>query len=399
MGLEARLVLAAGGNPIEALERAPLVVVGTFDSVTPVGYGAYVGEFRVEENLSGTPLARTSVEVAWEEPGLSVPARYTRGHRALLGLGRLPTASIWKQRIPEGVRRNQILVIDAEGEAAIRRPSAVATDLLRHYLALSPSARQGEAGLIRLAQMTARSEVDLARPALARLDDRLARGEGPLPDQAGLELVVALQRSDEPELVQDLVRWIDEKRPAELAEPLFAAPADGRVDGSRSLEAARAAIAGQLEPDREALLLASDDPAERELACRYLRGDAARRRLPALILSDPAPRVRVAALYHWADLEGGGAIPEAVRALDDPSVKVRRTAAEVLAGMGEPAIDELHRVTRRDASDGARMAVASLSMMGPPAQGALHDISVRHEDEGMRALARIALGLPIGHSD
>ena len=400
MGLEARPVLAATQNPIEALEQARVVVVGTFDSVTPVGYGAYVGELRVDENLSEAPLERVSYEVAWEEPGLSVPARYARGHRVLVGLGPLPTASIWKERIPELERRNQVLWIDGKGEAAIPRPSAAAAHLMHHYLALSPSARHGEAGLLRLAQMTSRTEVELAQPALARLTGLLAQDDAALPGQAALELVVALQRDNEPGLVQDLLGWVAESRPTELAAPLAAARArDKAASRSRGLEAAHAAIVGHLDSDREVTLLDSDDPTERELACGYLRGDEARRRLPGLILSDPAPSVRVKALQRWADLEGEGAIPEAVRALDDPSVKVRRAAAEVLAEMGQPAIDELHRVTRRDASDGARMAVASLSMMGQPAQEALQDVSIRHEDEGMRTLARIALGLPIGHID
>jgi hypothetical protein len=45
------------------------------------------------------------------------------------------------------------------------------------------------------------------------------------------------------------------------------------------------------------------------------------------------------------------------------------------------------------------MAVASLSLMGPPARPALAELAADHPDEGIRTLARIALGLPIGHID
>ena len=338
------------------------------------------------------------LEVAWEEPGLSVPPRYSRGHRILVGLQPLPTASIWRQRIPLDERRDQVGFIDTKHPGAIRDPSASATHLIHHYLALSPSARLGDAGLVRLAQMMARSESALARPALARLDERVASEEWALPPKARLEIVMALQRDDAPGLVRDLLRWMDEARPIDLLEPIsWALEKSGQGDAIRPLESARAAITGRLEPDREGMLLASEVVEERVLACRYLQGDAARRRLPGLILSDPSPRVRTVALRRWVGLEGQAAIPEVVRALDDSSSQVRRAAAELLVGLGEPAIDDLHRLTRRDASEGARMAVASLSMMGRPAQGALEDVAVDHEDEAMRTLARMALGLPIGH--
>jgi len=42
-------------------------------------------------------------------------------------------------------------------------------------------------------------------------------------------------------------------------------------------------------------------------------------------------------------------------------------------------------------------AIAALSMMGESAQPALQQIAAENEDEALRTLARIALGVPIGH--
>lgn len=385
-------------NPITALERAPVVVIATFESVNPLAHSAHLGHLVVEEVVVGSAASPESIDVVWEEPGLTVPPRFGRGDRVLIGLDALPTASIWRQRIPDADARAHTFAIAGEGAASVARPTTAVVEILRHHLLLDPAARRGDAGLVRLAQLTNVGDPRLAKAALVRITQIHAARSTPLPDVAATALVQALLRRDAPGLDVALIDWIESARPAELLPPLEAAiEAAGPSGGPITLHAAHAALTGSLDPELAAAFARSGDVDARILACRHATGDRARALLPALIVSDPSEHVRAMAVERWAIVAGAHALPEIMRALEDPSVVVRRAAAQAVADVGEPALPDLLALVDSGSSDGARMAIAALSMMGEPAQPALQQIAAEQEDEGLRTLARIALGLPIGH--
>jgi len=383
---------------IARLEASSAVVVGTFESVTPLAHSAHLGSFRVEQMLGGDEPAREAIDVVWEEPGLSVPARFSRGGRALLGLAPLPTASIWRMRIPDVELRERAVAVADDGRASLARPSLIETDLLAHYLALAPDARAGDAGMTRLAQLAAAAEPGLARSAAVRLTEVHGAAQRPVPREAADAVTRALLRRDAPALASELIAWIERSRPEGLAPALrAAAPSGDDAPIPTALRAALAALEGELDPDLTAELIRSGDEQDRVLACRYARGDLARALLPGLVVSDRSERVRAAAVTRWVEVAGEAALPEALRALEDPAAPVRRAAVEAIAGLGEPALRELVALTGSGRAEAARMAVASMSLMGEPARPALQQLAAEHEDESIRTLARIALGLPIGH--
>ena len=392
--------LAAPPTPldlVDELEASASVVVGSFEQVSPLAHSAHLGVLRVEQVVAGDEPERPLVEVVWEEPGLTVPARFAPGHRALVGLAPLPTASIWKTRLPDGEQRARVVAIGGNGRASLARPSGAEIDLLAHYLALAPDAKAGDAGLTRLAQLAALAEPGLARAALARLARAHAAATRPLPREAAEAIVRVARRHDAPALTADLVAWLERTRPEELASPLRAAVAAEEPSAPVALRAALAAVEGELEPELATDLFRSQSESERMLACRYARGDLARKRLPGLVLSDPSPKVRAVAVERWVEVGGMAALPEALRAFEDPASTVQHAALQAVAGLGEPALPELVSLAESGRPASARMAVGALSMMGEPARPALVELAAGHEDEAVRALARMALGLPIGH--
>ncbi len=383
---------------IDQLEIAPSVVVGTFESVEPLAHSAHLGRFRVEEQVAGGEPEQTTIELAWEEPGLTVPARFAPGHRALVALAPLPTASIWKTRIPDGARRAGVVAIGGGGAASLARPSRAEVDLLAHYLALAPGAKAGDAGTTRLAQLALIAEPGLARAAIARLGRAYAAASRPLPIEACDALAAVAGRSDAPAVTQDLVTWLARSRPSEVAVPLRSAIADAGAAAHVSQRAALAAIEDELDANLAAELVRSQDERARIIAARHARGDVGHALLPGLVASDPAPEVRAVALARWIEIGGVAALPEVERAFEDESPRVRSVAIEAVATLGEPALPELVAIARSGSPEAARSAVGALSVMGEPARAALIELAGAHEDEAIRTLARIALGVPIGHT-
>lgn len=398
---------ATAGSPsaglISTLETAPAVIVGTVSSVSPLKHAAYLARVDVERDLrpgavdDDASTAPDEVVVVWEEPAPSLPARFEAGHFVLLALEPMPTASIWKARLPDAALRGRALAIAESGNAFLRRPSSFDLTTLDHYLALSGDAREGDAGSIRLADLTAGGSPDLARAAWSRLETILAGRSRPVPPRAATALVTALARTDAGDLPDRIVAWIDRARPQELRPPLDARLA-AEDDDSKPVPwlSAAAALDGELAPTSTMDLAASPDEARRLLAARRAGGDVAPKILPGLIRDDPSPAVRAAALARWVALRGELAMPETLRALEDPVASVRMQAAESMAGFGSPAIYPLVDETHRGTPDSARIAIVALSMMGEEARIELVTIAETHEDEAMRTLARVALGLPIG---
>jgi HEAT repeat protein len=314
----------------------------------------------------------------------------------LLALESLPTASIWKVRIPDAAARANTWALAGRGAGYIERPSGIELDTLEHYLALTRDARAGDAGVVHLSRLAAVAGSRLAHASVARLAT-LPELNAHLDQAAASALIDALLRRSEGDVGSAVLVLIEARRPANLRGPLVARIDATAPDAPAILHAALGALDGQIVDERALALLASHDEEQRLAAARWARGDAAITRLRSLTRHDPSPSVRAAALRRLETLESIAALPEALDALDDPAPEVRRAAAESIASMGPVTIPDLRRIIDFENGDGARTAIAALGLMGESAARELREIAETNPDPGIRTLAEIALGLPIGH--
>ena len=180
---------------VESFETAAAVVVAEVSRVTPLEHGAYLAALDIESVLIGPAALPNNIEIAWEEPALSLPARLRRQQRIVVALEAVGSASIWRQRIPDVARRNAVLSIAGRGSAYFDRPSAADVSALAHYLALSPAAREGDAGVAHLARIAASASPAFAIASLRRLD-ALATFDSNLTPTAATALTAAVLRLD-----------------------------------------------------------------------------------------------------------------------------------------------------------------------------------------------------------
>jgi len=378
---------------IDALERAPRIAVGTAREVERLPHAGYATRIEVERMLQGKAPVGGSVAVVWEEPVPSAQPRLWPGLRVLATIVPLPTASIWKIRLPDEARRSATEALGGAGDGYLERPNGFELDVLEHYLALDAAARKGDAGVLQLSRMAAKAQPRLARAGLARLST-LPDLDAHIGDAAARALIEALTRGHEGDVGTRALSLVEARRPAKLRAPLSA-----RIEAGAPaiLHEALALLEGGMPEERALVMLDSTDPDRRLAAARWARGDAAAARLQDLSRDDPSPAVRAAALRRLQELDSESALPELLDALGDPAPEVRRAAAESLASVGPSAIPALRRTADSESGDSARTAIAALGLLGEPARADLEEIATGHPDEGMRTLAAIALGLPVGH--
>jgi hypothetical protein len=366
--LRAALAVAALGLPgaisaqglglFEALERAPVSLVGRVGAPRALDDQAFGVEIEVESVLQG-PLSRGArLSLAWEELSPARPARFAAGERLLVCLEPLPAHSIWAVRIPDPELRARTLTLASRGEAFVRDPRPGSLRLLEHYLALPAERRAGDPGVAHLALLAAGARTRLAVEAVAQL----ARTRRPAPLRPAL---------------------------ARLATDDGAGPARAY--------AGLAALDGSLPATLAGALLARDDsPAHRRIGARH--ADASlHSRLPRLLRADPDPGVRAAALERLVESDGLAALDRVLFALDDEDASVRATAMQAIGGLGEPAVPELRAVVEHGSLEAARTAVGALQACGDAGARALREIADSHPDPSLRLLAQVAIGRPIGH--
>jgi hypothetical protein len=393
---------AIAGTPegvIAAFERAPAVVVAEVESVTPLAHAGYQAALAVERSLlrGATPPPKTLL-VAWEEPVPSLPPRLVAGRRILAAAEPLPTASIWRTRVPDPAARASLAALANDGAGYLSRPGSAELDVLEHYLQLDPEARMGDAGALYLARLCAVGQPRLANDAAARLAGFTDLADHLTPPAAAA-LVDALLRPDLPELRETLLAWIESTRPESLRLPLQARI---RADGDAAppvLYAALGALDGGLEESQAMTLLARSSAEARKAAARYARGPQAVAKLRTLVRDDADPAVRATAVTRLVSLEGGAALADATRALGDPAPEVRQAAVRAAASLDPEAVEPLRDVALGNRPDAARAALAALASMGTEGHVALAELALEHPDASMRALARLALGQDIGHKD
>ncbi len=391
---------------LAGLETAPGHVVGEVQRVTALPHAGYLASLSVTRVMVGDlALAQSTIEVVWEEPAPSLPPRLVSGGFVLVGVEPLPTASIWRVRVPDAERRAGLLALAGRGQAYLVRPSQSELAALEHYLALSSQARHGDAGVIHLSSMAATSQPRLALPCLARLRGLVAFSrEEPLV-AASRSLVAALLRgAAEASKAQDEERrvgraalaLIEDRRPSPRRPAISAGIARRGDDVPAILYAAVGVLDGSL-PDALALELLSSSSKQRRLAAaRFASGAKARLRLRELLHADRDADVRAAAVGRLLELESQVALPDAIRAFDDPAPEVRSRAARSVAALGDGVLSELRYVSESGSRRAAQTAIATLSMMGQEAHALLAELAKELPDEGLRALAGIAVGLPIG---
>jgi len=402
--LRAALAVAALGLPgaisaqglglFEALERAPVSLVGRVGAPRALDDQAFGVEIEVESVLQG-PLSRGArLSLAWEELSPARPARFAAGERLLVCLEPLPAHSIWAVRIPDPELRARTLTLASRGEAFVRDPRPGSLRLLEHYLALPAERRAGDPGVAHLALLAAGARTRLAVEAVAQLA-RVPDLDVAL-DPASAERLVAVLVGEDDELGDAVLGLLRTRRPAPLRPALARLATDDGAGPARAY-AGLAALDGSLPATLAGALLARDDsPAHRRIGARH--ADASlHSRLPRLLRADPDPGVRAAALERLVESDGLAALDRVLFALDDEDASVRATAMQAIGGLGEPAVPELRAVVEHGSLEAARTAVGALQACGDAGARALREIADSHPDPSLRLLAQVAIGRPIGH--
>ena len=389
----------AAGSPgvIAALERAPWALVAVFEAPRPLDGEAYVALARVERTLMGQ--TRERVEVVWEERARQRPVRFAAGDRVLLALEPLPGHSVWRQRIPDAEQRARSLYVALEGEAFARAPSAGAVLELEHYLRLPPDLRERATGVGYLAALAEGAEPPIAASALERLA-AVPDLDAQLDPGAAASLVRALLRDDDDGALRERTLALVGSGPLRALRPLLIVLAAREPLAPAAVFDALGRVDGALPSEQALRLLAvSDADDHRRAGARYASG-AAVQRLPAVLKSDAAPKVRAAAVTRWLEVEGVGGADRASPALRDSDAEVRNVALMALAQLGPDAVPVLRAAIETAPPEVARSAVAALTVAGGPAStSVLRQLADTHPDEGVRMLAGAALGRPMGHRD
>jgi HEAT repeat protein/S1-C subfamily serine protease/DNA-directed RNA polymerase subunit RPC12/RpoP len=145
-------------------------------------------------------------------------------------------------------------------------------------------------------------------------------------------------------------------------------------------------------------------PETRPLLATKASGAAAASQVPALIRAltghkDPAERARAAQILGEIGPEARLAVPELIKALNDPSDLLRRSAAEALAKTGPPNKQDLallRQTLKAKTLEGRLYAAAALGNLGadarPAAPDLLEALKEADADTNVRQAAARALG-------
>lgn len=385
---------------LRALETAPLLVVGRVEDVTPLLHVGYAAGFAVGRVLRGASDASLKngqrIELVWEEPSPQLRPRLGAGQRIVVALDTAPTASIWKQRIPDSARWAALYALAARGQGYLQQASAGTLGILEHYLALSDAARRGEAGATYLSQLAAMAPPRLALDVVERFRSEPALIEA-LTLPAAQALVATMLRTDAEAVADRALQLVEEERPAVLLPVLEAEIGGKGLAASSRLLAARAALEEGLPEGLEEQLLESGSEQQRVTAVRWATGPQASERLRYAMLRDRSAAVREAALIRLAGIEGAAATADVLQGLEDPESSVQFAAARTMASFGADALPDLRRTIDRGSPSATRAALAAISLMsGEEARTALEDLAENHGDDAVRGMARVILTGSLG---
>ena len=396
---------AVGGVAILAsAARAQAVVAGVVSDVASIDVHGWRGALRVDSVLLGHLRLGDTVTIGWEELSSERQVRFEEGQRVLLVLDPLPTQSLWRKRFPTRDAAHEVLVVASNGEAFLPRPDGPTLAILEHYLAMTPDARDGAPGALRLAELVRDAHPAVAREALAILEAAPARMDVLGADGAASLLAAARSSERETPLRSTALRLAGQHRLPGTRETALTLAEPGspiRADAYRVL----AGLPDGLPAERVASLLDDADPEVRAVGVELVRDETARDRVVALSRDDPSPVVRLAAaralLAGYArggDAAGSHAIADVIGMLDDPDAGVRTGVAESIGALGEPAVAPLDAAVDGDSERAALAAILGLARTGPKGAALLALIAESHENKSVRAFARLALGEAPGHA-
>jgi HEAT repeat protein len=377
---------SAPGAPIlAALESAPVAALARVDGVETVDGSGYVATLTVLQPLRGTGAGAT-LTVLWEELARGRPPRLANRQTVLVALAAPPPGSLWKQRLQQ---HPGAVAIAANGDALLHAPAPRDVELLVRYAAL-PTDAAGELRAAVLLELAGSASPPLAGTALERLTTVPALTAA-IPDK-GLVALLDWTADGERPLAQR-VAIVNLAGAARRPATRPALEQLARPGGGLEAEAlvALAAIDGGLPPARAEALLDRPQPAVRAVGARFASGEAVERRLPALVRSDPDPRVRAAAATALAATHTAWGVDGCVPALADSDPAVRSAAAEALGALGAAVVPQLDDVARTRPAE-ARGALTALALAGPTGEQALRRLSVELPDPKLRDFARLALG-------
>jgi HEAT repeat protein len=385
---------AEGTALIEALEAAPLGVVGTIEERSALDARGWRATVAVESALVGSAEPGQRVVIAWEELASARPPRFANGDRVLLALEPLVAGSLWRKRFRDPRQLPSVFGVAQRGAAFLRTPAPGSVSILQHYLLLPADLRSGPAGQRHLVALAADAQRPLALSAARRL--AALTGGATLGGEDAQLVLRSLARADsDAELATSLLIWVERRQPVGLVLALdaaLAAPAGAPATFVR----ARGLLGEGLPGERERALLASPSAAQRAAAAS-VASPAAATRLAELLRQDPAPEVRLAALRRLARLEGPAALETLLDAFDDADSAVRTDAALHVAAFGPEAVPRLQEAAGWP-WPASQSAVLGLSHSNnEPSRAALAELAEKHPDQRVRTLAEIALGRSIGH--
>jgi hypothetical protein len=387
---------AEGTALLEALEAAPLAVVGTIEGRSALDARGWRATVAVESALVGSAEPGQRVVIAWEELAGSRPPRFANGDRVLLALEPLVAGSLWRKRFQDPREIPSASGVAQRGAAFLRTPAPGSVSILQHYLLLPADLRSGPAGQRHLLALAADAQRPLAVSAARRLA-ALTSGAPLGGDDAPLVLRALARAESDAELATSLLSWIERRQPLGLVPALDAALA-ARAGAPATFVRARGLLGEGLPGERERALLASPS-ADLRAAAASVASPAAASRLADLLRRDPASEVRLAALRRLARLEGPAALESLLDAFDDADPAVRNEAALHAAAFGPEVVPRL-----QDAAGwpwpAPQSAVLGLSHSNnDAARAVLAKLAEEHPDVRVRTLAEIALGRSIGHKD
>ena len=389
---------AVGGVALVASAvRAQAVVAGIVAMPTSIDTHGWRADLRVDRVLLGTERLGDTLTIAWEELSPARQVRFQDGERVLVVLDPLPTQSLWRKRFPRLDPAHPVLVVASGGDAFLGRPDGVTIDVLEHYLAMAPAAREGAPGAARLADLVRGAHPAVAAEALALLAGNPARAD--LLDADGADALLAAARSSEREVAlrEAALRLAAQHRMPGTRETALALTGAGspiRAEAYRAL----ATLPDGLAAEDVTRLLADADPEVRVVGIESAGDAVAAERLVALAHDDPAPAVRLAAgrarlaRRDRDTAEGAHAIAEVLPFLDDPDAGVRTGIAESLGALGADAVGPLAAVVDNGSERAALAAILGLARAGPQGGVILTSVAKAHDKEAVRAFARLALG-------